>query len=132
MVKENGMVMMTEQELERFKKVRQCELDELVDEYQRRIDLMQDAIKQLMKEGATSEDVRVSKADFVAIYNKALDDFFDIMEMPNSNELPNDIDGHDITVHWHGIYCNCSNGAIPTNYIVSAVEEMLGEDDSEY
>ena len=132
MVKENGMVMMTEQELEQIKR----EHTKTIKDYEKRIDLMQEAIKQLMHDGATSEDVRVGKIDFLAIYQKALDEMFDIMEKVTDERTPddvqNDIYGHDVTVHWHGIYCNCGDGATASNYIISAVEDMLTEDDEEY
>ena len=128
MVKENGMVMMTERELERMER----EKTELVKDYEKRIELMQDAIKQLMKEGATSEDVRVGKKDFLAIYQKALDEMFDLMEKPNFDEQPNDIYGHDITVHWHGIYCNCGDGAVVCNNLIPGIEGVTEEDPTEY
>lgn len=132
MVKENGMVMMTERELERMER----EKTELVKDYEKRLELMQDAIKQLMKEGATSEDVRVSKADFLAIYNKALNEMFDIMDGCLGDETPddvaNDIYGHDVTVHWHGIYCNCGDGATACNYIIPGIEGVNEEDPTEY
>ena len=128
MVKENGMVMMTERELERIER----EHKHAVKDYEKRIELMQDAIKQLMREGATSEDIRVGKKDFLAIYKKALNEMFDNMEKPNYEELPNDIYGHDITVHWHGIYCNCGDGAVVCNNLIPAIEDVLSEDDDEY
>ena len=132
MVKENGMVMMTEKELN---EMYQNTMD-MVKRYEKRLELMQTAIKQLMHDGVTSEDVRVSKIDFLAIYQKALDEMFDIMDKVTDertpDDIPNDIYGHDITIHWHGIYCNCGDGATPTNYIISAVEEMLEEYSEEY
>ena len=128
MVKENGMVMMTAAELERMER----EHKDRIEEYEKRLDLMQSAIKQLMKEGTPSEDVRVARIDFVAIYNKALEEMFDNFEKDNSDETPNDIYGHDITVHWHGIYCNCGDGATPSNIIIPAIEECDNEDPTEY
>lgn len=128
MVKENGMVMMTEKELDRMNR----EKEELKKDYEKRLELLQDAIKQLMREGATSEDVRVGKADFLAIYQKALDEMFDNLEKPNYDELPNEIYGHDFTVHWHGIYCNCGDGAAPSNYLIPGIEGVYEEDPTEY
>ena len=128
MVKENGMVMMTEQELEQMN----IEKETIKEDYEKRLELMQDAIKQLMKEGTPSTDIRISKIDFVAIYNKALNEFFDIMEKPNGDEQPNEIYGHDFTIHWHGIYCNCGDGAAPSNYIISGIEGIIDEDPTEY
>ena len=128
MVKENGMVMLTEKELERIER----EHEQTTKDYEKRLELMQEAIKQLMKKDGVFEDVRVSKIDFVAIYNKALEDFFSKVEMPNGDELPNDIYGYDFTIHWHGIYCNCGDGAAPSNYIISGIEGIIDEDPTEY
>lgn len=128
MVKENGMIMMTEQELDQMKR----EHATIVEDYEKRLELMQKAIMKLFHKDGTSEDVRVPKIDFLAIYDKALEEMFDNMKKPNYEELLNDIYGHDITVHWHGLYCNCGDGAVPSNYIIPAVKEMLDEDCDEY
>ena len=157
MVKENGMVMMTEEE---FKSICKCyeknisdlqneheyetdiictdyemkldrmnrEKDELVKEYEKRLGMLQSAVLELTK-GTTNgcRDTRVSKADFLAIYNKALSHMDEHIE-----EETNDIYGFDFTVHWHGIYCNCGDGATAYNYIVSGVEGVQEEDPHEY
>lgn len=128
MVKENGMVMLTEKELEQIER----EHKRNIEDYEKRLEIMQDAIKQLMKEGTPSTDIRVPKIDFLAIHQKALDEMFDIMEKPNGDELPNDIYGHDVTVHWHGIYCNCGDGAIVENNIIPGIEGVVDEDPTEY
>ena len=133
MVKENGMVMLTEQELDRMEREHLNKLKE----YEKRIELLRGALKQRMTEGATSEDVRVSRIDFLAIYNQALEEMFDIMENERTtdktpDDVPNDIYGYDITVHWHGIYCNCGDGATPSNIIIPAIEEVDNEDPTEY
>ena len=125
MVKENGMVMMTEQEyaleLDIICKDYERELKTLKEDYEKRLEFLQEAVKQLTRTHTTSTaDIRVSKKDFLAIYDKGLDD------------KDNDIYGHDITVHWHGIYCNCGDGAIPSNYIIPSIKDMLDEDDDEY
>lgn len=133
MVKENGMVMMTEKELDRMN----TEKDELIKQYEKRIEFMQTAILELSKGAAPTNDMRVSKTDFLAIYQKALDNFFSIMDGEKEtdktpDEVENDIYGHDITVHWHGIYCNCGDGAIPSNHIIPGIEGVNDEDDYEY
>ena len=158
MVKENGMVMMTEEE---FKTICKCyeknlgdlkdeheyetdlicndyekklshlekKLKDLKEEYETRLGFMHKAIIALTQKTTTvPHDMRVSKADFIAIYNKAIDDFFDKMETPGGEELHNDIDGYDITVHWHGIYCNCGNGATPSNFLIPGIEDVISED----
>ena len=128
MVKENGMVMLTEKELERMEREHRTTLEE----YEKRIELLRNALKKRMTKGAPSEDVRVSRIDFLALYNEALEEMFDNFEKENSDETPNDIYGYDITVHWHGIYCNCGDGATPSNIIIPAIEEVDNEDPTEY
>ena len=125
MVKENGMVMMSEKEHD-------LEIDLICKDYEKRINMLQEAILELSKGAALSSDARVSKKDFLDIYQKALGVMFDNMEKSNFDELPNDIYGHDITVHWHGIYCNCGDGATPSNYIISGIEGCVDEDPTEY
>ena len=128
MVNENGMVMMTEKELERM----ETEHTDKLKEYERRLELLRGALKKRMTNGTPSEDVRVSRLDFLAIYNAALDEMFDNFASENGDETPNDIYGYDITVHWHGIYCNCGDGATPSNIIIPAIEECDNEDPTEY
>ena len=128
MVKENGMIMMTETELDRMEREHLTTLKE----YEKRIELLREALKKRMTKGAPSEDVRVSRIDFLALYNDALNEMFDNFEKDNSDETPNDIYGYDITVHWHGIYCNCGDGATPSNIIIPAIEECDNEDPTEY
>ena len=59
------------------------------------------------------------------MYNEALDDMFE-------NPENNDIYGYNITVHWHGIYCNCGDGATPCNHIIPAIVSCYEEDNEEY
>lgn len=122
-----------EKQIDKLKK----QIEELKADYEKRLDFMQTAILTLSKGDAATQDTRVSKADFLAIYQKALNKFFDIMDGEKEtdktpDDVPNDIYGHDITIHWHGIYCNCGDGATPSNIIIPAIEDVLSEDDSEY
>ena len=100
-------------------------MDELKEEYKKRLELMQKALLELSRKTDTvPHDVRVSKADFVAMHSTA------VYEMDGCED--NDIYGHDITVHWHGFYCNCGDGATPANYIIPGIEDCLEEDPTEY
>lgn len=155
MVKENGMVMMTDEE---FKRVCTCyeknltdqkqehdeifnmvckeyereittlkkEMEEAKEEYEKRLALMQKALMELTKEVDTVPNgKRVSKADFLAMHSAAVRDMDDDFEN-------NDIYGYDFIVYWHGIYCNCGDGATPANCLVPGIEECLEEDPTEY
>lgn len=122
MVKENGMVMLSENELEQMSiEKEQVELD-----YQRRIELLQEAVATLAR-GLDNgpQGVRVSKIDFLEIYNKALDDM-------DENPEDNDIYGNDFFIYWNGIYCNCGDGAVACNNIIPGIEGVLDEDPTEY
>ena len=90
MVKENGMVMMTE-----------LEYDQL-----------------------TKRDKKLTRKEFVRAFNAAIDYMFATDDTDN-------IYGKDITIHWNGYYCNCSDGATPSNYIIPAILECDEELDDE-
>ena len=123
MVRENGMVMLTERELKEMeRKLLQCE---------KRIVILQSALLQATKGGTTVEGVKVTKTDFLEIYQKALNDMFNKEEKENFDPYSTDIYGYDFTVHWHGIYCNCSDGAMPSNHIIPAIEGLNDEDPDE-
>ena len=129
MVKENGMVMMTEDEYNKLtnridRTIKEKEED--ISHLQRRIELMQTALLKATKTADTVPNgVRVSKADFVAMHKSAVDYMW-------NHEEDNDIYGYDFTVHWHGMYCNCSDGATPSNHIIPAIEWCEMEDPTEY
>ena len=73
-----------------------------------------------MKEKSVT-DVEVTRADFLKIYNLG-------METMEDNCEDNEIYGNNVTVHWHGIYCDCSDGAVAYNYIIDAVKGVIEED----
>ena len=126
MVKENGMVMMTEKELERM----QTEHEQTKKAYEKRIDLLQSALLSATVNNKSVEGVQVTKTDFLAIYNKALQAMFTAEENGTLTD-DNDIYGYDFTIHWHGIYCNCYDGAMPSNHIIPAIEGLNDEDPDE-
>ena len=124
MVKQNGMVMITEKELENLIN----DSNKRIVELETRNKMLRAALMDLIKEdNKDKKDVRVSKLDFLALYNDALNEMFD-----NPDKDENDIYGYDITIHWHGIYCNCGDGATAYNHIITAIEGVCSEDDEEY
>lgn len=73
-------------------------------------------------------DCKVTRQQFLNEYYKELDIKF------NEDEEIADkahIYGYPITVHWNGIYCDCGDGATPSNYIIPAIEECESELDDE-
>ena len=109
-----------ENQVEHLKK----QIEELKAEYKKRLELLQTALLKATKTDGTIPGIRVSKADFVAMHSIA------VRDMDGCED--NDIYGHDITVHWHGFYCNCGDGATPANYIIPGIEECNEEDPTEY
>ena len=110
------------------------ELNNLINDSNKRItdleirnELLRKALMQYITKSKDEKDVRVSKLDFLALYNDALNEMFD-----NPNEDENDIYGYDITIHWHGIYCSCGDGATAYNHIITAIENVYNEDNEEY
>lgn len=115
MVRENGMVMISEKEYKEMK----LKLNEL--EYSNK--LLRSAILQLTrKQKENYTDVKVSREDFIKIHQEALD-----IMCSNENMESVDVYGRDFTVHWHGIYCSCADGATPSNHIIPAVQACLDE-----
>ena len=123
MLKQDGMIMLSEKELETLI-IKGTE--EKVKELETRNELLRKAIMQLTTYKNTNKDIRVSKLDFLKMYDDAVNEMFD-----NPDEEENDIYGFDITVHWHGIYCNCGDGATAYNNIIPAIENVYNEDDEE-
>lgn len=80
--------------------------------------MLRNAILQLTKNKRETVDVRVSRKDFLKLYAASEDD---------------DVYGYPVTVHWHGIYCDCSDGATPSNHIIPGIlscdEELNGEEE---
>lgn len=100
-------------------------IEEIKTEYKKRLELMQTALIELTHNTNTvPTDKRISKADFIEMHSNAVRDMDGIED--------SDIYGYDITVHWHGFYCNCGDGATPANYIIPGVADCLDEDPTEY
>lgn len=99
------------------------------DELMARIDRLQNALLESKRTGGHSADVRLFKTDFLEMYDKELE------KMANADEVSEEaslIYYHDVEVHWAGFYCNCGDGAVAYNHIISGIEGVLDEDDSEY
>lgn len=98
-----------------------------IEELKKRCEILSNALLQMSigNKGNTA-DIRIPKADFIKIYNAAVNDMFD---HPDED---NDIYGYDVTVHWHGFYCNCGDGAIPSNHIIGGLECLYDEEPEEW
>lgn len=109
MVRENGMVMINEEEYRRLNK----------DSEENGI--LRSAIIKIInniKENPTA-DIELTCREFLSVYNAAVTDMF---EREDNGDDKNEIYGYDVTVHWHGFYCNCEDGATVTNTVIDGVE----------
>lgn len=75
------------------------------------------------KELLALKDKKVTRGEFMDAYKAAIR-LMDICE-----DSP--VYGNDVTVHWNGIYCNCSDGAVAYNNIILGVESVIDEDGDE-
>ena len=119
MVTENGMVMMTLNEYQSLNATKNK-----IEELEKSNEMLRNAMIQLTGEGNTT-DIKVSRSDFVKMYDMAVNEMFE------TNNEENDVYGHNITVHWHGMYCSCSDEATPSNYIIPAIVDCDNELDWE-
>lgn len=95
MVKENGMVMMTEEEYWNL---------------------------------VGKKEQEVTRKEFLKLYDAALE-MLKYWNGTDEKERFNHIYGHDydVTIHWNGVYCNCSDGATAWNHIVSNIADVIDE-----
>lgn len=119
MLKENGMIMISEEEYNKT-------INDLLKERNNYRRILFNLIEK--KRSTSFEDIEVSRQDFVDIYSAAVGEMFEKMdEDEDIDDSP--IYGKDVTVHWNGIYCNCEDGASVYNYIIPAIEDVMSEID---
>lgn len=57
----------------------------------------------------------ISRSDFIEAYRDAIDKIYAAQE--------NKVYGFPVTVHWHGVYCNCEDGVEIIEHIIPAIED---------
>lgn len=67
-----------------------------------------------------TEDIKVSRQEFLDIYGLAMSGL-------GSDKC--ELYGNEVTVHWHGIYCDCSDGAVAYNNIIAGIKNVIKEED---
>lgn len=81
-----------------------------------------------MEKKTETKDIKVTCTQFC--------DFRDIAEqlMFNGTEDEGErfgVYGKNVTVHWNGMYCDCYDGAVPSNYIFPAIREAVEDGELE-
>lgn len=81
-----------------------------------------------MEKKTETKDIKITRKQFC--------DFRDIAEQlmfsgTNDEGERFGVYGKPVTVHWNGMYCDCNDGALPSNYIFPALRELDEELDEE-
>lgn len=125
MIRENGMVVMTEEEYVEMLKVNKETVKEDGRDYKKEYkELLNFLPKIVVRENQTT-DVRLSRNDFVKLHNYGVEQ----MDMVSENYTTenNLVYDNNVTVHWMGYYCDCLDGAQPANYIFPAIKDLDDE-----
>lgn len=76
-------------------------------------------------------DMNVSRQEFLDLYKAAME-MIAYYDGSKEKERFNHLYGYPVTVHWNGIYCDCSDGATAWNYIVSNIKNVIEEDGDDF
>lgn len=128
---QNNDILTEEQKIELKKQIEYLENIRSIDTYKTRINLLQNALINKTSSNKTT-DSRVSRSDYIEIYKKCTDRMFEETE----NQIYKDmLYNNATTIHWNGIYCDCSSGAQIYDYVIDCIEnidsELNGEEDGE-
>ncbi len=125
MVKENGMVMMTEAEFKAYADNVKHN-NELIHNMQMQLkELKQALLEATRKHNGKQKDVHLTRQTFLDVYDHCF-------LRDDEEEFEKDMYGHDVHVHWHGFWCNCSDGATACNNIIEGIRGCIEEDDDNY
>ena len=117
MVKENGMVMMTESEfMDTLGKAHETS-EKLQTAEQTINELSRILLKMKREDEPETGETLVSLNTFLSLYNSCF----------KNDSVEDDIYNHDVFVSWHGFRCNCQDGATACNYIIDGVEHVADE-----
>lgn len=118
MLKENGMVMMTEAELKEYEEAK----EQLLSVKKVASELSEVLLTITRDSDPKTDEIQVSMKTFLHLYNRC----FDVDEDGN-DKMETDLYNHDVCVSWHGFRCNCFDGAAACNYIIEGIESVMEE-----
>lgn len=104
---------LTEEEYAKLNKV-----EKLEKEYKNLLNL----VARILPKAGETGDKKISRKDFMELHGYMVEQMDYVSD--NFTENNNGVYGHNVTVHWHGFYCDCSDGASPANYIIPAIKEL--------
>ena len=99
------------------------ELNQIIKSKEREIEELRTALLLATRAANdTPKGIKLHRQTFYDLYNHSVGD---------DELMDQDIYGHDVYVFWHGVYCNCADGATAANYIIEGIKDCLEEDDNE-
>ena len=104
------------------------EKEQEVETLKKRIDMLQDALIEATIP-SQQKDKQVTRKDFTEMYNKCVARMFD-EDAKGIENGPYDkkIYLNHMYVHWNGMYCDCSSGAIIANEMIPTIESIDDEE----
>ena len=91
-----------------------------------RIDMLQEALLKITsekKEDSINKDIRISRKDFVTLWEKCTENNKD-----GEFRYEDLVYGKNVTVHWNGFYCDCVDGAVAYNNIITSITSVDDEE----
>ena len=123
MIRKDGLVVMSEEE---YFKIRKDSERDWEAEYKELLNFLP---KITARENQTT-DIRLSRKDFMKLHAYGVEQMDYVAE--NYTKDNNLVNGNGFTVHWHGYYCDCIDGAQPANYIIPAIKDLDDEMGEEF
>lgn len=122
MIRENGMVIMSETEYEEILKKDEKTIKKENRDYKKEYEELLNFLPKIVARENQTTDLRLSRKDFIKLHEYGVEQMDFVID--NFEERNNLVYGNNITVHWMGYYCDCYDGASPANYIIPAIKEI--------
>lgn len=98
-------------------------LNKGVNEIQKEYNELLNLIARILPNEKETSDKKISRKDFIALHNYMVQQMDLVSE---ANDAP--VYQSSFKVHWHGYYCDCSDGAVAANVMIPAIKEVEEED----
>lgn len=129
-LKNNKECLSTEEEAEIKAEIEYLKNFDSIEKLNKRIAMLQDALIE-MSTSNKPNDYRISRKDFIEIYNKCVCRMFDSGNTKNGISYEDVIYSNAMTIHWNGMYCDLTSGACIANHIIPGIMGVDEEDDEE-
>ena len=118
MIRENGIVMMSEEEYMELKKSSDRDWEK---EYKELLNFL----PKIVARKKHTTDIQLSRKDFIKLWDYGVEQMDLVTE--SFSEENNLVYGNDMEMHWMGYFCNCFDGATVQNHIIPAIQSVDDE-----